>query len=286
MALGEDLRDRLSSVGYLADDATATIADLAGVLDKPLLLEGPAGTGKTQLAKSLAEALGMPLIRLQCYEGIDEAKAVYEWDYRRQLLRIQADAKVESAGEWSRVEQDIFSDEFLLARPLLQAIRSEDPVVLLVDEVDRLEPEMEALLLELLGEMQITIPELGTVRARSRPRVILTSNGSRELSEALRRRCLYLYLDYPDAEREAEILRESVAEATERLCRSVAEAIALVRSWKVGKLPSIAESIDWTRALTAMSIAEVDDEVLSGTLNLILKDRDDIETARAMIASR
>jgi MoxR-like ATPase len=276
----------LGSVGYLADEEIATVVYLASRLDKPILVEGPAGTGKTELAKSLALALGLRLIRLQCYEGLDEAKVLYEWNYRKQLLRIQ----VERAGNddappsWAEVESDIFSEEFLLARPVLQAIRATEPVVLLVDEIDRVELETEALLLEVLSDYQVSIPELGTVEANGVPLVFLTSNATRELSEALKRRCLYLYLDYPSLERERAIVLERVPGISEHLADEVTRVVALLRGLELEKHPSISETLDWARTLVLLGAEHADVATTRSTLNLLLKYRSDIETAARELA--
>src|ERR1700722_8280811 len=268
----------LRQAGYLADTATATVVYLAAELNKPVLIEGPAGTGKTQLDKSAALAAGKRLIRLQCYERLDESKAIYEWDYRRQLLQLQLHQR---AGTTDLTEAGIFSEEFLLARPLLAAIRSEDPVVLLLDEVDRLDIESEALLLEVLSEYQVSIPELGTVTARHIPQVFLTSNNSRDLSEALKRRCLFLHLGYPTVEREADIVRLHVPELAGHLAREVAELVALLRKADLKKPPSIAESLDWARTLVTLGAADLSDDLISSTLSVLLKYERDIETATA-----
>jgi MoxR-like ATPase len=268
----------LRGAGYLADASTGTVVYLAAELGKPVLIEGPAGTGKTQLAKSVALASGKRLIRLQCYEGLDESKAIYEWDYRRQLLQLQLHqgqptATLDGAG--------VFGEEFLLSRPLLTAIRSPEPVVLLLDEVDRLDIESEALLLEVLSEYQISIPELGTVTARHIPQVFLTSNNSRDLSEALKRRCLYLHLGYPSTEREAEIVRLHVPDLAGHLAREIAELVALLRKADLKKPPSIAESLDWARTLLTLGAAELTDDLIRQTLSVLLKYERDIEVARA-----
>src|SRR6201747_2855256 len=242
----QQVRDGLRSVNYLADDGIAGVVFLADRLQKPVLVEGPAGTGKTQLAKSVAESIGARLIRLQCYEGLDESKALYEWNYKKQLLRIQADKNSDS---WSEVHDDIFSDEFLLTRPLLEAISAPDPVVLLIDEVDRVEVETEALLLEILSEYQVSIPELGTIVAKQIPMVFLTSNNTRDLSEALKRRCLYLHIDYPTLEREEEIVRLRVPEIDASLASQVSRVVQSIRALDLKKAPSISETIDWARTL-------------------------------------
>jgi MoxR-like ATPase len=266
-----DLRD----AGYLADPMTGTVVHLAAELGKPVLVEGPAGTGKTQLAKSVAIAAGKRLIRLQCYEGLDESKAIYEWDYRRQLLHLQ----LQQGSTQSLTAAGIFGEEFLLSRPLLEAIRSADPVVLLIDEVDRLDIESEALLLEVLSEYQVSIPELGTITARHIPQVFLTSNNSRDLSEALKRRCLYLHLGYPTVEREADIVTLHVPELAGHLAREIAELVALLRKADLKKPPSIAESLDWARTLLTLGATELSDDVIRHTLSVLLKYERDIDTA-------
>ncbi|HSJ84814.1 MAG TPA: MoxR family ATPase [Acidimicrobiia bacterium] len=273
--------DALRSVDYLPDDRISQVVFLAGRLDKPILVEGPAGVGKTELAKSLARVTGRDLIRLQCYEGLDESKALYEWNYKKQLLRIQSDVD----HDWEDIEQDIFSEDFLLTRPLLEAIRSPDPVVLLIDEVDRVEVETEALLLEILSDFQVSIPELGTMEAKTQPMVILTSNNTRELSEALKRRCLFLHIDYPDAEREQEILAARVPGLSEHLAGQVAKVARSIRNLDLKKAPSVSETIDWARTLLALSIDDVDEAILGDTLHVLLKYQSDIEKAAKELTS-
>jgi len=272
----------LRAVDYLADPAIASVVFLAGRLEKPILVEGPAGVGKTELAKALAALTGSRLIRLQCYEGLDESKALYEWNYKKQLLRIQADG-ARPAG-WDALAEDIFSEEFLLDRPLLQAIRAEEPVVLLIDEVDRVEIETEALLLEVLSDFQVSIPELGTVRGTRRPIVVLTSNNTRELSEALKRRCLYLHIDYPSVEREETIIRVRVPGIDETLARQVAGVVARLRELELRKPPSISETLDWARTLLHLGIESVDPQHVGPTLPVLLKYERDIELAQAVVA--
>ncbi len=272
----------LRDTGYLADSPTATTAYLAGALEKPLLVEGPAGVGKTELAKAVARATGADLVRLQCYEGLDEARALYEWNYKKQLLRIQA-----SGGDraWSETHDDIFTDEFLLTRPLLTAIRRETPTVLLIDEVDKTDVEVEGLLLEVLSDFQVTIPELGTVVAVRRPYVVLTSNASRELSEALKRRCLYLHLDYPDAEREREIVTGQVPDLDRRIAEQLVDTIGRLRDLDLKKAPSIAESVDWARTLVALQVGSLDDETIGRTLGAVLKHSSDHDRAVKELAA-
>jgi MoxR-like ATPase len=270
--------DRLRSVDYLADTSIAGVVYLADKLEKPVLVEGPAGVGKTELAKAVASSTGARLIRLQCYEGLDEAKAIYEWNYKKQLLRIQADREHE--GDWETVESDIFSEPFLLTRPLLEAIRADEPVVLLIDEVDRVEIETEALLLEVLSDFQVSIPELGTIEGKQRPLVFLTSNNTRELSEALKRRCLYLHVDYPDIDREKEIVRVRVPEIDDALAEQVARVVNSIRQIDLKKSPSISETIDWARTLLYLGRSEINPEVLGETLHVLLKYQADIAKAR------
>jgi len=270
----EDVREGLQGAGYLAGESAALVAYLATRLGKPVLVEGPAGVGKTELAKALSAYLGRPLVRLQCYEGLDEAKALYEWNYRKQLLRIQAEAQ---GTGWNEVQDDIFGEEFLLTRPLLQAISSEEPVVLLIDEIDKTDQEFEAMLLEILSDFQVSIPELGRVEARSRPVVLLTSNNTRELTEALKRRCLYLWLDYPDVEHELEIVRLHAPELDATVARKLVEVIGMVRDLDLKKPPSIAESIDWARALLLLGATDIDDAVFRDTMSVIVKHRTDLD---------
>ncbi|MBU3673716.1 MAG: MoxR family ATPase [Solirubrobacteraceae bacterium] len=264
----------LRSVGYLPDESTALVSFLAARLGKPVLVEGPAGVGKTQLAKSLADLMGRRLVRLQCYEGLDEAKSLYEWNYRKQLLRIQAEA--DGTG-WTEVQEDIFGPEFLLERPLMTAIASEEPVVLLIDEIDKTDQEFEAMLLELLSDFQISVPELGRIEASTMPLVLLTSNNSRELTEALKRRCLYLWIDYPSLEHELEIVRLHAPELPEAVARRLVEIVALVRDLDLKKPPSIAESIDWARALLLLGASDIDRETFMETMSIIVKHRTDLD---------
>jgi MoxR-like ATPase len=276
----DELADGLRAAGYLPARSTALVAYLAVRLGKPVLVEGPAGVGKTELAKALATHLARELIRLQCYEGLDEAKALYEWNYRKQLLRIQAEA--EGAG-WNEVQDDIFGEEFLLARPLLSAISAPQPVVLLIDEIDKTDQEFEAMLLELLSDFQITIPELGRIAASSQPVVVLTSNNSRELTEALKRRCLYLWLDYPTLEHELEIVRLHAPEIGDTLAAKLVEIVAMVRELDLKKPPSIAESIDWARALLLLGARDIDEEMFAQTMSVIVKHRTDLEIVAARV---
>jgi MoxR-like ATPase len=268
----DDVQARLSAAGYLTDHAIATTVFLADRLGKPLLVEGPAGVGKTELAKAVAEATGSELIRLQCYEGLDEARALYEWNYKKQLLRIQA-SKDDDA--WDAIHDDVFAEEFLLSRPLLTAIRRTDPTVLLIDETDKADVEVEGLLLEVLSDFQVTIPELGTIRATRRPIVFLTSNATRELSEALKRRCLYLHLDYPDADREKAIVLSRVPEVAERLADQLVQTVRALRALELKKSPSIAESIDWARTLVALGLDTLDEQAVKDTLGVVLKHASD-----------
>jgi len=270
------LRQRLrEEANYVADDLTADVLYLADAMDKPLLLEGPAGVGKTELAKAAAALAGARLLRLQCYEGLDEAKALYEWNYRKQLLRIQA----ADTQAWEETEADIFTEDFLLERPLLAAIRAVDPVVLLIDEVDRVEVETEALMLEILSDFQVSIPELGTVTARQAPLVILTSNATRELSDALKRRCLYLHLDYPDAEREQQIIELRVPGIKPALAAQAARVVHALRALDLEKPPSVAEAVDWARSLVLLGVTDLDSRVLARALPVLVKNHRDNQTA-------
>lgn len=279
----EDVRAGLMDADYLAGESTALVAYLATRLGKPVLVEGPAGVGKTELAKALSRYLDRKLVRLQCYEGLDEAKSLYEWNYRKQLLRIQAEA--EGAG-WEDVHDDIFGEEFLLARPLLQAISSPEPVVLLIDEIDKTDQEFEAMLLELLSDFQVSIPELGTVRAASQPIVLLTSNNSRELTEALKRRCLYLWLDYPALEDELAIVRLHAPQLDETVARKLVEVVGMVRELDLKKPPSIAETIDWARALLLLGADDLDQQVFRETMSIIVKHRTDLDIVAERVGVR
>lgn len=271
----QDVLDGLASAGYLADESTATVVHLADRLDKPLLVEGPAGVGKTELAKAIARVLDVDLIRLQCYEGVDETKTLYEWNYKKQLLRIQAG----QGSAWDDLSEDIFSEPFLLERPVLKAIRSGEPVVLLIDEIDKLDFEAEALLLEVLSDWQITIPEMGTLKADRIPFVVLTSNNERELSEALKRRCLYLFLDYPEAEREKQIVLQRLPHINETLADQVVRVVKSIRELELKKSPSIAETLDWASTLLHLSITTLDEDTLRRTLPVLLKYRSDLTKA-------
>ncbi|WP_375003530.1 AAA family ATPase [Aeromicrobium sp. CTD01-1L150] len=275
----DDVKTRLAEVGYLASDAVATTVYLASELGKPLLVEGPAGVGKTDLSRAVADASGAELVRLQCYEGVDEARALYEWNHAKQLLRITA-GRDET---WEEARGDIFSEEFLLPRPLLTAIRRADPTVLLVDETDKADVEIEGLLLEVLGDFQVTVPELGTIKATTRPFVVLTSNATRELSEALRRRCLFLHVDFPDAELERRIIELKVPELDASLADSVVRVVNALRALPLRKAPSVSETIDWARTLLALGADVLDDEVVSDSLGVILKHADDAQKARTSL---
>ncbi len=282
-ASADELAAGLKEVGYLAGESTSLVAYLAIKLGKPVLVEGPAGVGKTELAKALAAHLRRALVRLQCYEGLDEAKALYEWNYRKQLLRIQSEA---AGAGWDSVQDDIFSEEFLLARPLMTAIASEEPVVLLIDEVDKTDQEFEAMLLELLSDFQISVPELGPVTARTEPVVLLTSNNTRELTEALKRRCLYLWLDYPALEHELEIVRLHTPELPETLARRLVEIVHMVRELDLKKPPSIAESIDWARALLILGAEDIDADLFRSTMSIIVKHRTDLDVVAERVGVR
>ena len=275
----DDVKAQLAAAGYLASDAIATTVYLASELGKPLLIEGPAGVGKTALAEAVAEAQKADLIRLQCYEGVDEARALYEWNHAKQLLRITA-GKDES---WDEAKTDIFSEEFLLPRPLLSAIRNDSATVLLIDETDKADIEIEGLLLEVLGDFQITVPELGTIRATQRPFVVLTSNATRELSEALRRRCLFLHIDFPEPALEEDIIRLKVPELDDALAESVVRLINAMRDMPLRKSPSISETIDWARTLLALGASTLSDEIINDTLGVVLKHADDATKARTQL---
>jgi MoxR-like ATPase len=279
----EEVRDGLTGAGYLPSESATLVSFLAYRLGKPVLVEGPAGVGKTELAKALSRFSERRLVRLQCYEGLDEAKALYEWNYRKQLLRIQTEA---AGTAWQDVQEDIFSEDFLMARPLLTAISVSEPVVLLIDEIDKTDQEFEAMLLEVLSDFQISIPELGVVEATTQPLVLLTSNNTRELTEALKRRCLYLWLDYPDMERELEIVRLHVPELPETLMRKLIEVVHMVRGLDLKKPPSITESIDWARALMLLGATDIDKAVFDRTMSIIVKHRTDLDVVAERVGVR
>ena len=276
----KELKEKMDQAHYIYDDTLATVLSVALQLGRPLLIEGAAGVGKTEIAKVMASALDRELVRMQCYEGLDESKALYEWNYQKQLLSIQVNMASEDRDALTR---SLFSDEYLLERPLLKSIRSEKPVVLLIDEIDKADEEFEAFLLELLSEMQVTIPEVGTIRAKTIPFVVLTSNRARPLSEALRRRCAYLYIQYPDVQKELAILRAKLPYVDERLCAPVASAVAKLRNHEaILKKPSIAETLDWAAALDALGIKELTPDALRGTAGFVLKNSEDLAVAESM----
>lgn len=274
----DDVARRLAETGYLPDTATATAVFLADRLGKPLLVEGPAGVGKTELARAVAQATGSELVRLQCYEGVDEARALYEWNHAKQILRIQAGNQAD-AGDWDRTKLDVFSEEFLLSRPLLTAIRRTEPTVLLVDETDKADIEIEGLLLEVLSDFAVTVPELGTIKAERTPFVVLTSNATRELSEALKRRCLFLHIDFPDPDLERRILLSRVPELPEHLASELVRIIGVLRGMQLKKLPSVAETIDWGRTVLALGMDTIDDAMIAATLGVVLKHQSDQQRA-------
>jgi MoxR-like ATPase len=273
----DDVIERLATTGYLADKATATSVFLADRLGKPLLIEGPAGVGKTELARAVAQTAGAELVRLQCYEGVDEARALYEWNHAKQILRIQAS----SENDWEETKADVFTEEFLLSRPLLTAIRRTEPTVLLIDETDKADVEIEGLLLEVLSDFAVTVPELGTIVAERKPFVVLTSNATRELSEALKRRCLYLHLDFPDEELERRILASRVPELSAVVAAQLVRIVHVLRGMQLKKLPSVAESIDWGRTLLALGLNDLDDKTVRATLGVVLKHQADHQRAVA-----
>ncbi|MGE2845127.1 AAA family ATPase [Rhodococcus sp. 2.95] len=283
----DDVIERLAETGYLSDKATATAVFLADRLGKPLLIEGPAGVGKTELARAVAQTTGAELVRLQCYEGVDEARALYEWNHAKQILRIQSGGASGARGDvavdhsWDSTKADVFSEEFLLARPLLKAIRREDPTVLLIDETDKADVEIEGLLLEVLSDFAVTIPELGTITATRKPFTVLTSNATRELSEALKRRCLFLHLDFPDADLERRILASRVPELPEAIAEQLVNTIRVLRGMQLKKVPSVSETIDWGRTLLALGMDTLDDDAVRATLGVILEHQSDQVRAAA-----
>ncbi|CRK54046.1 ATPase AAA [Rhodococcus sp. RD6.2] len=273
----DDVITRLAETGYLADKGTATAVFLADRLGKPLLIEGPAGVGKTELSRAVAQTAGAELVRLQCYEGVDESRALYEWNHAKQILRIQSSTE----NSWEDTRQDVFAEEFLLSRPLLTAIRRSDPTVLLIDEVDKADVEIEGLLLEVLSDFAVTVPELGTITATRKPFTVLTSNGTRELSEALKRRCLFLHLDFPDADLERRILASRVPELPEAIAEQLVRTVRVLRGMQLKKLPSVAETIDWGRTLLALGMDTLDDEAIRTTLGVVLKHQADQQRAES-----
>jgi MoxR-like ATPase len=279
----DDVARRLAETGYLPDTATATAVFLADRLGKPLLVEGPAGVGKTELARAVAQTTGSELVRLQCYEGVDEARALYEWNHAKQILRIQAgsgsNAGTAGGGDWDQTKMDVFSEEFLLSRPLLTAIRRTDPTVLLIDETDKADIEIEGLLLEVLSDFAVTVPELGTITAERPPFVLLTSNATRELSEALKRRCLFLHIDFPDAELERRILLSRVPDLPVHIAAELVRIIGVLRGMQLKKLPSVAETIDWGRTVLALGLDTIDDAMIAATLGVVLKHQSDQQRA-------
>lgn len=271
----EELKQKMDAAGYVYDDTMATVLYVALLLGRPLLIEGDAGVGKTEIAKVMASALGRELVRLQCYEGLDESKALYEWNYQKQLLSIQVNRDAQQREE---LMDSLFSEEYLLERPLLKSIRAQQPVVLLIDEVDKADEEFEAFLLELLSEQQVTVPEIGTIRAKTVPFVVLTSNRARPLSEALRRRCAYLHIDYPDMDKELAILRKKLLHVDDRLCAQVALAVQKLRSNEaILKKPSIAETLDWAAALDALGLRELTPDAMAQTAGFVLKNNEDMQ---------